>query len=180
MGVNARARFPVEQVQKGPTVKRSATSIAMLVLTAGLLTPVASATAAPPGPVDQSRTFAAGDACPFPIRVAFEGKGGNIDLPNNPNFTGIATSPDLRVTVTNLSTNEQVTVNATGAFRFLVLPDGSIKIRAGGHNFLFGVPEVGATALATTGPIEALVVGEDIAAMDLSGARVRDLCAELA
>ena len=51
---------------------------------------------------------------------------------------------------------------------------------AGGHNFLYGVPEVGATALATTGPIEVLAVNGQIADMDLSGARVRDFCEELA
>ena len=101
--------------------------------------------------------------------------------PNNQQFSGIATSPNLRVTVTNLSApSKQVTVSSTGAFRFVTLPDGGLEIVAGGHNFLYGVPEVGATALATTGPIEVQVVNGEIAAMDLSGARVRDLCEELA
>jgi hypothetical protein len=50
--------------------------------------------------------------------------------------------------------SKQVTVNSTGAFRFVTLPDGGLEIVAGGgHNFLHGVPEVGATALATTEPI---------------------------
>jgi hypothetical protein len=111
-----------------------------------------------------------GEACEFPIRVAFEGKGGAIDLPNNPKFPGIATSPDLRVTVTNLSEpSKTVTVNATGAFRFVTRPDGSLEIVAGGHNFLYGVPEVGATALATTGPIKVQVANGEIASMDLGG-----------
>ncbi len=82
--------------------------------------------------------------------------------------------------MTNLSDpSKTVTVNANGAFRLIALPDGSTKILAGGHNFLYGVPGAGATALATTGPIEILVVSGEIAAMDLSGARVRDLCEEL-
>jgi hypothetical protein len=162
-------------------MKRSITAIPLLVLTAALLTPGGSATGAPPGPVDQAETFSAGEACSFPIKVAFEGKGGAIDLPHNPHFSGIATSPDLRVTVTNLSDpSKKVTVNATGAFRFVTLPDGGLEIVAGGHNFLYGVPEVGATALATTGPIEVQVVNGEIGAMDLSGARVRDICKELA
>lgn len=162
-------------------MKRSVTAIPLLVLAAALLVPAASATGERPGPVDDAETFAAGEACPFPIRVAFEGKGGAIDLPNNPKFFGIATSPDLRVTVTNLSDpSKTVTANATGAFRFITLPDGGLEIVAGGHNFLYGVPEVGATALATTGPIEVQVVNGEIAAMDLSGARVRDICEELA
>ena len=122
-----------------------------------------------------------GEACSFPIEVAFEGKGGAIDLPNNPTFSGVATSPDLRVTVTNLSEpTKTVTVNATGVFRFVTRPDGGLEIVAGGHNFLYGVPELGATALATTGPITVQVVNGEIAGMDLSGARVRDICAELA
>lgn len=162
-------------------MKRSVTAIPLLLLAAALLTPGASATAAPPTPVDTTETFAAGEACSFPIEVAFEGKGGAIDLPNNPTFSGVATSPDLRVTVTNLSEpTKTVTVNATGVFRFVTRPDGGLEIVAGGHNFLYGVPELGATALATTGPITVQVENGEIAAMDLSGARVRDICAELA
>jgi hypothetical protein len=157
------------------------TGLTSLVLTAALLTPGASATGAPPTPVSTTQTFAAGEACPFPIEVVSEGKSGFADLPNNPQFFGISTSPDLRITVTNLSDpSKTVTVNATGAFRLIALPDGNIKILAGGQNFLYGVPEVGATALATTGPIEVLAVNGEIAEMDLSGARVRDLCLELA
>jgi hypothetical protein len=144
-------------------------------------TPGATAAGAPPEPFSLTETFAAGEACPFAIEVVSEGKAGFVDLPNNPQFFGIAPSPGLRVTVTNLSDpNKTVTVNATGAFRYVELPDGTLQIQAGGHNFLYGVPEVGATALATTGPIEVLAVNGEIADMDLSGARVRDLCEELA
>ena len=147
----------------------------------GLPTLGASAAGAPPTPVSITETLAAGEACPFAIEVVTEGKSGFVDLPTNPHFVGIATSPGLRITVTNLSDpGKTVTVNATGAFRYVALPDGSIEILAGGHNFLYGVPDVGATALATTGPIEVLVVNGGIAEMDLSGARVRDLCEELA
>jgi hypothetical protein len=164
-------------------VRRAAVGIAVgaaVTLTAAL-THGASATGAPPTPVSSTETFAAGEACPFPIEVLTEGKSGFADLPNNPKFSGIAPSPGLRITVTNLTDpSKTVTVNATGAFRFVDLPDGSFKILAGGHNFLYGVPEVGATALATTGPIEVLAVNGQIAEMDLSGAQVRDLCEELA
>lgn len=160
-------------------MRRFITSIPLLLLTAELLTPGASAIGAPPTPVSTTDTFAAGEACQFPITVVSEGKGGSIDLPNNPQFVGITTSPTLRITVTNLNTNESITVNATGAFRFVALPDGNTRILAGGHNFLYGVPGVGAGALATTGPIDVLVVNNNIAAMDLSGAQVRDLCQEL-
>lgn len=162
-------------------MRRFITSIPLLLLTAALLTPGASAMGAPPTPVLTTDTFAAGDACQFPIKVVSEGKGGSIDLPNNPQFSGIATSPTLRITVTRTDVSgKSITVNATGAFRFITLPDGNFRIVAGGHNFLYGVPGVGATALATTGPIDVLVVNGNIAAMDLSGAQVRDLCQELA
>lgn len=160
-------------------MRRFITSIPLLLLTAALLTPGASAIGAPPTPVLTTDTFAAGEACQFPITVVSEGKGGSIDLPNNPQFAGITTAPTLRITVTNLNTSESITVNATGAFRFVALPDGNTRILAGGHNFLYGVPGVGAGALATTGPIDVLVVNNNIAAMDLSGAQVRDLCQEL-
>lgn len=75
---------------------------------------------------------------------------------------------------------KSVRVNATGAFRFVDRPDGSVEIRAGGHNVLYGVPSVGATALATSGPITLVFSAEgDLVAIDVSRARVRDLCAEL-
>ena len=112
-------------------------------------------------------------------------KGGNsgfIDLPNNPQFSAITPSPGLRVTVTRLASTERtVTANATGTFRFVDLPDGSLEIRAAGHNVLYGYPDVGATALATTGPVTLhLAADGELVGLDLSRARVRDLCAELA
>lgn len=162
-------------------MRRSILSVPLLLLTAALLAPGASAAGAPPTPVDPSpETFAAGDACPFAIEVTFEGKEGFVDLPRNPQYLGIANSPGLRATVTNLSgPRKTVTVNATGAFRYTALPDGGLEIRAGGHNFLYGVPGAGATALSTTGPITLRVVNDELVEMDLSGARVRDLCGEL-
>lgn len=163
-------------------MRTSARFAALLALLgAGLLAPGGAATGAPPGPVSTTETFDAGEACAFPIEVVFTGKSGFVELPGNPEFSGIATSPGLRVTVTNLDTDEAVTLNATGAFRFVGDPaTGDFTVVAGGNNFLYGVPEVGATALLTTGPIEVTVVDGDIAEMDLSGARVLDVCAELA
>ncbi len=162
---------------------RPVRSISLMVLTAALLSPVPSATGEPPTPVDPTpEIIAAGEACSFAISVVATGKEGFVALPNNPQFSGIAPSPGLRVTVTNLSDpDKSVTVNATGAFRYVDLSDGSTEIRAGGHNFLYGEPEIGATALATTGPVTLLTSADgDFAGMDVSQARVRDLCAELA
>lgn len=118
---------------------------------------------------------------PVPDRGGLQGQGREHRPAQQPQFSFIAIAPDLRVTVTNRSDpSKTVKINATGVFRFVTLPDGGLEIVAGGHNFLYGVPEVGATALATTGSIEVQVVDGEIGAMDLSGARVRDLCAELA
>lgn len=161
---------------------RPATSISLMVLAAALLAPMPSATSAPPTPVDPTpEIFAAGEACAFPISVVATGKGGFIDLPRNPRFSAIAPSPGLKITVTNLNDPEKsVRVNATGAFRFVDRPDGSTEIRAGGHNFLYGEPGIGATALATTGPVTLVNSPDgDFVGMDVSQARVRDLCAEL-
>lgn len=162
---------------------RPAISISLMVLTAALLSPVPSATGEPPTPVDPTpEILAAGDACSFAISVVATGKEGFVALPNNPQFSGVAPAPGLRLTVTNLSDpDNSVTVNATGTFHFVDLSDGSTEIRAGGHNFLYGEPEIGATALATTGPVTLLTSADgDFVGMDVSQARVRDLCAELA
>lgn len=162
---------------------RRATSIPLLVMTAALLAPAPSATAEPPTPVDATpEILAAGEACPFAISVVAAGKAGFIDLRNNPQFSAIAPAPGLKITVTNLSEPDNtVTVNASGAFRFVDLPDGSTEISAGGHNFLYAQTDIGATALATTGPVTLRVSADgDFVGMDVSRARVRDLCAELA
>lgn len=118
---------------------RPATSVSLMVLTAALLSPVSAATGEPPTPVDpMPEIIAAGEACSFAISVVATGKEGFVALPNNPQFSRIAPSPGLRITVTNLSDpDNSVTVNATGAFRFVDLSDGSTEIRASGHNFLW-------------------------------------------
>lgn len=161
---------------------RPAASIALLALTAVLLAPGPSATSAPPTSTDPTpEILAAGEACEFAISVVSTGKEGFIELADNPQFSAIAPAPGLKLTVTNLEDPDRsVTVNATGAFRFVDQPDGSTEIRAGGHNFLYGETEIGATALATTGPVTLEISPDgDFVGMDLSQARVRDLCAEL-
>ena len=162
---------------------RTARAIHVLALSAVLLTPAASATAAPPTHVDPApELYTADEACSFPISVTAEGKAGSIDLPNNPRFVAITPSPGLKVTVTNLDdTTKTVRVNATGAFRYSVLPDGGTEIRAGGHNLWYGLPEIGGTALATSGPVTVIISPDGVpTVLDVSRARVRDLCAELA
>lgn len=162
---------------------RRAASTWSVVLAVALLAPVPAATSAPPGSVDPTPVIlAAGAACPFATSAVASGKEGFNVVPNNPQFFAIGPAPGLRITVTNLSDPEKVvTINATGAFHYVDRPDGSTEIRASGHNFIFGEPGIGATALATTGPVTLVISPDgDFVGMDVSQARVRDLCAELA
>lgn len=51
----------------------------------------------------------------------------------------------------------------------------------GGHNLWYGLPEIGGTALATSGPVMVIISPDGVpTVLDVSRARVRDLCAELA
>lgn len=164
-------------------MSRPTAFVSLLVLTAALLAHAPSATAEPPTPVDPApEILAAGEACSFAISVVATGKEGFVDLPDNPHYSAVAPAPGLRLTVTNLSDpGNTVRINATGAFRFVDQPDGSTVIQASGHNFLYGETSIGATALATTGPVILRISAEgDFVGMDVSRARVRDLCAELA
>ena len=153
----------------------------LLAVSAALLVPAASATAAPPTAVHDEELYAASEACAYPITVVADGKAGSIELPHNPRYAAITPSPGLRITVANAQdATRTVTVNATGAFRYVALPDGGTEIRAGGHNLLYGLPGIGATALATTGPVTVTISADGVpTAVDVSRARVRDLCAEL-
>ncbi len=56
------------------------TSLALLALAAALLTPSVSAASARPSPVSTTETFAAGEACLFPIQVVTEGNSGFADI----------------------------------------------------------------------------------------------------
>lgn len=163
-------------------MSRPARAIPIVVLSAALLAPLPPATAEPPTPVDPTpEVLAAGEACQFAISVTSTGKVGGIDLPNNPRFFAIAPSPGLKLTVTNLDEPANtVEVNATGAFRYVALAGGGTVIRASGHNLLYALPGIGATALATTGPVTITISADgEPTAIDVSRARVRDLCAEL-
>lgn len=160
---------------------RYAPSIAALLVTAAFLAPATAATAAPPTSADGAEEIPAGGACAFPISVTYTGKGGFNVLPRNPQYVLIGISPGLKITVENLDNGNSVTINATGAFRYSEQPDGSLVIRSGGNNFLYGEPGIGATALATSGPVTLRVsAAGDFVEADVSRARVRDLCAELA
>jgi hypothetical protein len=159
---------------------RIASSLIIL-LAAAVLVPAGSAAAEPPQPVDSTPFFApAGEVCDFPVIVTSTGKTGFIPLPHNPRFFGLVSSPDLKITTANAADpTRSVTVNATGLFHLVSLPDGGVEIIAGGHNYLFA-PELGITAIATTGPIVLRSDAEGFpVAADTSRAQVFDVCAAI-
>jgi hypothetical protein len=76
------------------------------------------------------------------FQLTFVGKTKELELPND---RTVILSPGLKVTLTNVDSNESVTVSAAGSFHEKVLPDGTIVTVATGTNVLFD-------------PVEGLVV----------------------
>ena len=89
----------------------------------------------PPGPVDDTVTFAAGEVCAFGLELSLSGKSKTIELPGN---RLIMTSPGLDATVTNLSNaSKRVTLNITGAFHQTTTPEGNVVTVSTGRSLLF-------------------------------------------
>jgi hypothetical protein len=117
----------------------------MLVLVAGaalalavvlVLLPRASS-AAPPEPVDVTTEL---PGCNFPVGAEVSGKSKVTDLPSGQT---LITSPNLRITLTNLTEpTNQVTYVITGSFLTTERVDGNLDVEARGSNLIFG-PEVG-------------------------------------
>ena len=118
----------------------------MLVLVAGVALALAvvlvllprASSAAPPGDVDVEDVTLPG--CDFPVEADVSGKSKVTDLPSGQT---LITSPNLRITLTNLDeTTNQVTYVITGSFLTTERPDGNLDVEARGSNLIFG-PEVG-------------------------------------
>lgn len=160
-------------------------SFATLPLITMLALVPASAVASAPDPVDQTIPFLPGEACAFGVTMTVTGTGtgtgGVISLADNPTYSRIWISPNQRLTLTNTADpSKSVTVLATGVFHETFNQDGSSDIFATGHN-LFLLPEIGVTAIATTGPVTLHRDAEGVATdLDLSGAtQVFDVCAAI-
>ena len=116
----------------------------MLVLVAGVALALAvvlvlprASSAAPPGPVDVTTTL---PGCDFPVEAEVSGKSKVIDLPSGQT---LITSPNLRITLTNLTEpTNQVTYVITGSFLTTERTDGNLDVEARGRNLIFG-EEVG-------------------------------------
>jgi hypothetical protein len=117
----------------------------MLVLVAGVALALAvvlvlprASSAAPPGDVDVEDVTLPG--CDFPVEADVSGKSKVTDLPSGQT---LITSPNLRITLTNLDeTTNQVTYVITGSFLTTEQDDGNLDVEARGSNLIFG-PEVG-------------------------------------
>ena len=116
----------------------------MLVLVAGVALALAvvlvlprASSAAPPGPVDVTTTL---PGCDFPVEAEVSGKSKVINLPSGQT---LITSPNLRITLTNVTEpTNQVTYVITGSFLTTERTDGNLDVEARGSNLIFG-PEVG-------------------------------------
>ena len=137
----------------GPTMRRAITCVPLLVLAAALLTHGASATGVP-----HSRRPVARDICRrqgllVPDRTCRRGQGRVRRPPQRPRLLLHRQLPGLRIMVTNLNDpSKTVMVKATEPSAASIIPTADSKSGAGGHNFLYGFPQVGPTGLATTGP----------------------------
>ena len=116
----------------------------MLVLVAGVALALAvvlvlprASSAAPPEPVDVTTTL---PGCDFPVLAEVSGKSKVMELPSGQT---LITSPNLRITLTNLTEpTNQVTYVITGSFLTTERTDGNLDVEARGSNLIFG-PEVG-------------------------------------
>ena len=116
----------------------------MLVLLAGVALALAvvwvlprASSAAPPGDVDVTTEL---PGCDFPVGAEVSGKSKVTDLPSGQT---LITSPNLRITLTNLNEpTNQVTYVITGSFLTTEQDDGNLFVEARGRNLIFG-PEVG-------------------------------------
>ena len=78
--------------------------------------------------------------CAFPVEVQFSGKGKQINLPDG---SFIATSPGLKVTLTNTETGTQETFSISGSFDVTTDPEtGNVTTTSRGTSLL-GDPEAG-------------------------------------
>jgi hypothetical protein len=136
----------------------------------------ASASAAPPSPVDQTPVdVPAGGACAFPIEYVLTGKAKTISLPGD---RTIVTAPGQDLTVTNQTNGRSVTLNITGSFHVTTLPDGDVVTVATGRNALLD-PVAGFVLTEGTFTYAFDARGNLIAPLSGTGRRT-DICALVA
>jgi hypothetical protein len=135
-----------------------------------------AASAAPPEPVDVTATL---PGCDFPVFAEVSGKSKVNELPSGQT---LSTSPQLRITLTNLEEpTNQVKYVITGSFLATELDNGNFFVVARGRNLIFG-PDVG--MLLTIGRFTFIGFNDEGATVALTRptgeGRLIDVCARLA
>jgi hypothetical protein len=125
-------------------IKRIMLLFAAVALLAVSLAPVVQAQAGAPTDVDETpfvlKPRAVFGNCAFPVEVQFSGKGKQINLPDG---SFIATSPGLKVTLTNTKTGTSETFSISGSFDVTTDPEtGNVTTVSRGTSLL-GDPEAG-------------------------------------
>jgi hypothetical protein len=148
---------------------------ALAVILALAVVPRASS-AAPPEPVDVTATL---PGCDFPVFAEVSGKSKVNELPSGQT---LFTSPELRITLTNLEEpTKEVKYVITGSFLATELDDGNFFVVARGRNLIFG-PDVG--MLLTIGRFTFIGFNAEGATVALTRptgeGRLIDVCARLA
>jgi hypothetical protein len=129
--------------------------------------------------VQEPVEFAAGEVCPFPVRI--ENVAGNPTIKIFPDGRELITGT-ARDRVTNLASGESTVVTTSGSFLVTPLPNGNLRfdIRGQALIFLFARDVGGPGLISIRGRlVEVLDPEADvITAFQLRGQRT-DICAEL-
>ena len=154
-----------------------------IVLVALAVAPAATATKPERGIVPAPNDKVITDQCDFPVLGHIEG--GEIDTTffdnaGNP-VKQIGIFPGQTLTLTNLDTDESITVTDAGSFQLRAKPDGSFAITITGHgplpNEIFGAP--GLWYLNGGGVFVTLDADQNLTSVTVSG-NVENLCDRLA
>src|SRR4028118_632433 len=117
--------------QRTPMVCVLAGALALIVALLVLVPKAASAE--PPEPIDFEPDTLRG-YCDFPVLFEVSGKNKAIELPNG---DVLFKNPGVRVTLTNLETDKQVTYVSTGTTRLTELEGGDLRLITTGRTVLF-------------------------------------------
>jgi hypothetical protein len=161
-------------------IKRIMLLFAAVALLALSLAPVVQAQAGAPTDVDETpfvlKKGAVFGNCAFPVEVQFSGKGKQINLPDG---SFIATSPGLKVTLTNTTNGNQETFSISGSFDVTTdSKTGNVTTVSRGTSLL-GDPEAG--FIVATGNFSFVLDAKGKLVEPLSGeGQMIDVCEALA
>jgi hypothetical protein len=144
-----------------------------LALVVALLVLPKAASAAPPEPVDFTERLGR-EYCGFPVLYEVSGKTKVINLPSGDT---LFKNPGVRVTLTNLRTDEQVSYVVAGAARVRELESGELLVISTGRTVLNN-PNIG--ILMPIGRFTFVIDEEGNFSQPTGKGRLIDACARLA